>query len=197
VVLTAFAYLDLLGARILFFVVDWKDEPRRVRYEVSFVAVHLSKAGTTKSSTIFLRQAPLDRRREAAKLDRGSPNPDNRHMHRYVIEGGYPLKGRIRANGNKNAALPCVAACLLTSEKVTLTNVPEIEDILVMFEILKDLGCEVKHLGPNTFAVKTLNIKKHDIAVDLAKKVRASILFAGPMLARVGKVVLPLSLIHI
>jgi len=61
-------------------------------------------------------------------------------MHKYVIDGGYPLTGRIRANGNKNAALPCVAACLLTSEPVRLTNVPEIEDILVMFDILRDLG---------------------------------------------------------
>jgi len=112
-------------------------------------------------------------------------------MHKYVIEGGHPLKGRIRANGNKNAALPCVAACLLTEETVRLTNVPEIEDILVMFKILEDLGSTVVHEGPNTFAVTTPTIRKFDIPVDLAKKVRASILFAGPMLARAGKCVLP------
>ncbi|MEI8095241.1 MAG: UDP-N-acetylglucosamine 1-carboxyvinyltransferase [Spirochaetales bacterium] len=112
-------------------------------------------------------------------------------MHKYVIDGGHPLKGRIRANGNKNAALPCVAACLLTSETVRLTNVPEIEDILVMFDILRDLGSTVVHEAPNTFAVTTSNIVKHDISAELAKRVRASILFAGPMLARVGKVVLP------
>ncbi len=112
-------------------------------------------------------------------------------MHKYVIEGGHPLKGRIRANGNKNAALPCVAACLLTSETVRLTNVPEIEDILVMFDILRDLGSTVVREAPNTFAVTTHDIKRTEISAELAKKVRASILFAGPMLARVGKVVLP------
>jgi len=112
-------------------------------------------------------------------------------MHKYVIDGGYPLTGRIRANGNKNAALPCVAACLLTSEPVRLTNVPEIEDILVMFDILRDLGSTVVRESSNTFLVTTTNIHKHDISAELAKKVRASILFAGPMLARVGKVILP------
>jgi len=112
-------------------------------------------------------------------------------MHKYVIDGGYPLTGRIRANGNKNAALPCVAACLLTSEPVRLTNVPEIEDILVMFDILRDLGSTVIRESGNTFLVTTTNIHKHEISADLAKKVRASILFAGPMLARVGKVILP------
>ena len=113
-----------------------------------------------------------------------------RLMHKYVIEGAHPLKGRIRVNGNKNAALPCVAACLLTNETVRLTNVPEIEDILVMFDILRDLGSTVVREAANTFAVTTTNIKKSEISVDLAARVRASILFAGPMLARVGKVVL-------
>ncbi len=80
---------------------------------------------------------------------------------------------------------------MLSSEPIRLTNVPEIEDILVMFDILRDLGSTVVREAPNTFLVTTTNIKKHDISADLAKKVRASILFAGPMLARVGKVILP------
>jgi len=80
---------------------------------------------------------------------------------------------------------------VLSSEPIRLTNVPEIEDILVMFDILRDLGSTVVREAPNTFLVTTTNIKKHDISADLAKKVRASILFAGPMLARVGKVILP------
>ncbi len=112
-------------------------------------------------------------------------------MHKYLIEGGYPLHGRIRANGNKNAALPCVAACILTDETVRLTNVPEIEDILVMFDILRQLGGTVKHIETNVFEVTMSNITTHEIPVEAAKKVRASILFAGPLLARVGKVVLP------
>ena len=58
-------------------------------------------------------------------------------MHRYVIEGGYPVKGTIKASGNKNAALPCIASSLLTRSPVILKNVPEIEDVNVMFEILK------------------------------------------------------------
>ena len=112
-------------------------------------------------------------------------------MHKYVIEGGHPLRGRIRANGNKNAALPCVAACLLTDETIRLTNVPEIEDILVMLDILKQLGGTVTHPEPNVFEVTMHNILTHEIPVESAKKVRASILFAGPMLARAGRVVLP------
>ena len=65
-------------------------------------------------------------------------------MYEYHIEGGFPVKGTIRASGNKNAALPCIAATLLTSEPVTLRNIPKIEDTGVMLEILKALGAEVE-----------------------------------------------------
>ena len=64
-------------------------------------------------------------------------------MHEYVIEGGYPINGTITASGNKNAALPCIAACLLTKEPVILNNIPEIQDTNVMLEILKSLGAKV------------------------------------------------------
>lgn len=112
-------------------------------------------------------------------------------MHKYIIDGGYPLKGRIRANGNKNAALPCVAATLLTDEPVVLNNIPEIEDILVMFDVLRTLGCTVERLGSQSFRIQASDIKTSDIPVEIGRKVRASILFAGPMLARTGKVTLP------
>lgn len=112
-------------------------------------------------------------------------------MHKYLIEGSYPLKGRIRANGNKNAALPCIAATLLTEEPVILDNIPEIEDVLVMFDVLRSLGCEVSQLGPRRFQVKAGGLKTGEIPLEQAKKVRASILFAGPLLGRLGKVVLP------
>ena len=68
-------------------------------------------------------------------------------MYQYDIEGGIPLKGRITASGNKNSALPCLAATLLTDQPVTLKNVPEIEDAHVMMEILKTLGCSVTKLA--------------------------------------------------
>ncbi|WP_028972697.1 UDP-N-acetylglucosamine 1-carboxyvinyltransferase [Spirochaeta cellobiosiphila] len=112
-------------------------------------------------------------------------------MHKYIVDGGFPLKGKIKANGNKNAALPCIAAALLTDEAVILENIPEIEDVLVMLNILEKIGCEVKHLKKHTFQIKASDIKTHEIPVELAKAVRASILFAGPMLARLGKVQLP------
>jgi UDP-N-acetylglucosamine 1-carboxyvinyltransferase len=112
-------------------------------------------------------------------------------MHQYVIEGGFPLKGRIKASGNKNSALPCLAATLLTDQPVTLQNLPEIEDVHVMIEILKTLGSSVEKLGHNEYRLQTLDIKREEIPPHLAQKIRASILLAGPMLARKGRVLLP------
>jgi UDP-N-acetylglucosamine 1-carboxyvinyltransferase len=112
-------------------------------------------------------------------------------MYYYEINGGFPIKGTIKASGNKNAALPCIAAALLTDEEVILNNIPNIEDVLIMMEILKDLGASVKKLENNSFRIKATDIKKSEIPSELSRKVRASILFAGPLLARVGKVILP------
>ena len=112
-------------------------------------------------------------------------------MDKYVIEGSYPLKGTIRASGNKNAALPCIAAALLTDDEVILENIPEIEDVSVMFRILKHLGSKVTWLGTNKYSIKTTDIKKAEIPAAEAKAVRASILFAGPLLARTGSVIFP------
>ncbi len=112
-------------------------------------------------------------------------------MDQYEIEGGFPLKGRIRASGNKNSALPCLAATLLTDQPVILRNLPEIEDVHVAMEILKVLGCAVEKLGHNEFRFRTLDIKRDEIPPHLAQKIRASILFAGPMLARKGRVLMP------
>jgi UDP-N-acetylglucosamine 1-carboxyvinyltransferase len=112
-------------------------------------------------------------------------------MHQYVIEGGFPLKGRIKASGNKNSALPCLAATLLTDQPVTLQNLPEIEDVHVMIEILKTLGSSVEKLGHNEYRLQTLDIKREEIPPHLSQKIRASILLAGPMLARKGRVLLP------
>jgi len=112
-------------------------------------------------------------------------------MCHYEIEGGIPLRGRIRASGNKNSALPCLAATLLTDEPVILSNLPEIEDVHVMIEILQGLGCSVEKRSPNTYRFSCLDITGDEIPLPLAQKIRASILFAGPLLARRGRVILP------
>ncbi|MDR2478901.1 MAG: UDP-N-acetylglucosamine 1-carboxyvinyltransferase [Treponema sp.] len=112
-------------------------------------------------------------------------------MSEYLIEGGVPLNGTIKASGNKNAALPCIAAALLTSEPVVLRNIPDIEDVQVMLEVYAAMGGTVERLAPNVCRLKLENITSPEIPQTLAKRIRASILFAGPLLARTGKAVLP------
>ncbi len=112
-------------------------------------------------------------------------------MLQYEIEGGVPLRGRVRASGNKNSALPCMAATLLTDQPVVLRNLPEIEDVAVTTEILKVLGCSVEKLGHNEYRFQTLDIKREEIPPHLSQKIRASILFAGPLVARKGRILLP------
>ncbi|NCN05790.1 MAG: UDP-N-acetylglucosamine 1-carboxyvinyltransferase [Spirochaetales bacterium] len=113
-------------------------------------------------------------------------------MHKYIIEGGFPISGTVKASGNKNAALPCIAATLLTDEPVILKNVPDIEDVEVMFQVLSRLGATVQPGDqPGVYRVHCSNIRSSEIPLDLSKKVRASILFAGPMVARTGKIILP------
>lgn len=112
-------------------------------------------------------------------------------MYQYEIEGGIPLSGRVTASGNKNAALPCLAATLLTDQPVTLRNIPEIEDAHVMMDILRALGSSVEKTGRNEYRFQTLDIRRDEVPPHLAQKIRASILFAGPLLARRGRVILP------
>ena len=112
-------------------------------------------------------------------------------MYEYLIEGGFPIKGTIKASGNKNAALPCIAAALLSAEPVTLKNIPEIEDVGVMLDIFKALGGTVKKEDSNTYILHAKNIKESEIPIEHSKKIRASILFAGPLVARTGKAILP------
>jgi UDP-N-acetylglucosamine 1-carboxyvinyltransferase len=110
-------------------------------------------------------------------------------MDKYRIEGNFPIKGKIKASGNKNAALPCISAALLTDEPVILKNIPDIEDVSVMLEIITALGAEVKRPAPNCVEIHTRDIRS-EIPAELAKKIRASLLFAGPLLARTGKAIL-------
>ncbi len=111
-------------------------------------------------------------------------------MIEYHVEGGFPIKGTIHASGNKNAALPCIAACLLTPEPVVLHNIPEIEDTRVMIEVLKSLGVSAEHVKKNTWRITCGNIQKTEIPPELSRKIRGSILFAGPLAARCGKAVM-------
>lgn len=112
-------------------------------------------------------------------------------MYQYHIVGGFPINGTIKASGNKNAALPCIAAALLTKEAVILHNIPDIEDTNVMLLILQALGAKVEKLEANTWKIEAADIKTTEIPAELSKKIRASILFAGPILARCGKVIMP------
>jgi UDP-N-acetylglucosamine 1-carboxyvinyltransferase len=112
-------------------------------------------------------------------------------MNQYVIEGGVPVGGTIRASGNKNAALPCIAAALLTDEPVILKNIPHIEDVQVMLDAYRAFGGEVTPLGPGAYRLRLGDLKSPEVPQEYAGKIRASILFAGPLLARTGKVILP------
>src|SRR5438034_3891343 len=112
-------------------------------------------------------------------------------MESFVIEGGVPLSGTIRAAGNKNGALPILAACLLTDEEVTLSNVPRIRDVETMVALLADVGADVDWTGPNEVRVRAADLRKRELDEELCSRMRASFLLVGPLLARVGSVSAP------
>jgi UDP-N-acetylglucosamine 1-carboxyvinyltransferase len=112
-------------------------------------------------------------------------------MPKYIVEGGYPLNGRVRPAGNKNAALPIICAALLSDEPVTLENVPDIRDVRTLLELLEQLGCEVTWEGAETVRIHAREVRIAEVDRALAARIRASILLAGPMLARVGRMILP------
>jgi UDP-N-acetylglucosamine 1-carboxyvinyltransferase len=104
----------------------------------------------------------------------------------FRIEGGHPLSGEVVPAGNKNAALPILAACLLTDEKVVLENVPDILDVRVMLDLLAGLGVEIRHEDPHTIALRAAEVRTSEVDQDLARRLRASVLLAGPLLGRLG-----------
>ncbi|GMO59439.1 MAG: UDP-N-acetylglucosamine 1-carboxyvinyltransferase [Treponemataceae bacterium] len=112
-------------------------------------------------------------------------------MSTYRIQGGFPIHGEITASGNKNSALPCIAASILTEESVVLRNIPDIADTLVMFDILKALGVTVENIEKNAWRITANKKIDNEIPQELAKKIRASILFAGSLVARTGQAHLP------
>ncbi len=113
-------------------------------------------------------------------------------MGKFIIEGGYPLRGTMTASGNKNAALKLLPACLLTDEPVILHNIPDIQDVRSTFDVLHDLGVETEDLGGGSWRIQAQNVKKSKLDSHLAGRTRASFVFSGPMLARMGQVELPL-----
>ncbi|MDY7041960.1 MAG: UDP-N-acetylglucosamine 1-carboxyvinyltransferase [Chloroflexota bacterium] len=112
-------------------------------------------------------------------------------MDRFVIEGGFPLRGEVVPSGNKNETLPLLAASLLTDERIVLRNVPHIRDVRTMLSLLSDLGVDVEELGPHEVVLQARRIARSDLNPTLCGEIRASILLAGPMLARCGRVELP------
>jgi UDP-N-acetylglucosamine 1-carboxyvinyltransferase len=112
-------------------------------------------------------------------------------MEKFIIEGGYPLHGEVTPAGNKNAALPLLAACLLTDEPIVLRNVPEIRDVQTMRSLLQSLGVEIETIAPNVWRIQAKNVRPADLDPDICRKIRASILLAGPMTARSGELLLP------
>ena len=113
-------------------------------------------------------------------------------MDQFVIEGGHPLHGNVTPAGNKNAALPLLAACLLTSEPVVLHNIPGIQDVQAMRQIITQLGTTVEELAPHSWRLHTPRVSASGLSPELCRRIRASILVAGPMLARHGEIDLPL-----
>ncbi len=112
-------------------------------------------------------------------------------MSSFIVEGGRPLKGHVRPAGNKNAALPMLAAALLTDEPLRLRNVPDIRDVHTMLQLLEALGVGVDWTGPGSLTLNPANVRSVAIQPALAARIRASILLAGPLLARTGQIRLP------
>jgi len=112
-------------------------------------------------------------------------------MEKFVIEGGVPLSGTVVPAGNKNGALPILAAALLTDDEVVVRNVPRIRDVEAMMALLADLGARVAWTGANEVAIRADGIDSTEVDRELAEHIRASFLLAGPLLARFGRALMP------
>src|ERR671935_1440166 len=108
-------------------------------------------------------------------------------MARFIVEGGVPLRGDITPAGNKNEALPVIAAALLTDEPVTLRNVPRIRDVRNMLEIASALGARCDELDAHAVRITARELTNDEVPGALAREIRPSLLFAAPLLARRGR----------
>jgi len=129
---------------------------------------------------------------EARKLsyNRGDI-PLEMNMEKFIIEGGIPLNGEVTPAGNKNAALPLLAAALLTDEPIILHNIPQIEDTRVMRELVESLGVQIEDVDASSWRITARDLRPADLNPDLCRRIRASILIAGPLSARIGEFKLP------
>lgn len=113
-------------------------------------------------------------------------------MAKYIVEQSGPLKGEVHISGAKNAVLPLMAAALLSDDECVIDAVPHLRDVSLMKEILSSLGSEISEIGENALSIKTEDIKSTELNKGLVSKMRASILVMGPLLARKGRVRIPL-----
>ncbi|HUJ74606.1 MAG TPA: UDP-N-acetylglucosamine 1-carboxyvinyltransferase, partial [bacterium] len=105
---------------------------------------------------------------------------------RFIVEGGHPISGEIEPAGNKNEALPVLAAALLTGEPVTVHNVPEIRDTQDMLTLLQGLGAQVRRVKPHSYRIEARTLHQDRPEDEVARRIRGSILLAGPLLGRLG-----------
>jgi UDP-N-acetylglucosamine 1-carboxyvinyltransferase len=112
-------------------------------------------------------------------------------MEKFVIQGGVPLSGELTVAGNKNAALPILAACLLTEEELLLHRLPRIRDTEAQIALLERLGVEATWVGDNSLRLCAATVAEVEVDEELSKKIRASFLLAGPLLARFGEARMP------
>src|SRR5262249_36841573 len=112
-------------------------------------------------------------------------------MEKFVIQGGVPLSGELTVAGNKNAALPILAACLLTEEELLLHRVPRIRDTEAQIALLEQLGVEVEWVADNSVRLCAAAVSEVTVDEELSKQIRASFLLAGPLLARFGEARMP------
>lgn len=124
-------------------------------------------------------------------IQRGANQRYLEAMPTFIVSGGHELSGSIRPAGNKNAALPVLAATLMSSEPVTIGNVPRIRDVATLLEIMESLGAGVTWTGPGTVKIDAANVRAGNLDPELSQRIRASILLAGPLLARFGSLSLP------
>ena len=114
-------------------------------------------------------------------------------MEKFIIHGGRKLSGEIKVNGAKNAALKILAASLLTDQEWSISNIPQIEDIFRLLELLKNIGVEIENGSKGAYRLRAKNIQSSRLDLDIASRLKGSILMAGPLLARCGSVVFPRS----
>lgn len=112
-------------------------------------------------------------------------------MDQFIIHGEVPLTGHVTPSGNKNAALPLLAACTLTEEPVILHNIPQIRDVHTMRSLLESLGVHIEKINSHSWRIQAKHVRPAGLDPDLCKQIRASILLAGPMVARSGLLELP------